>query len=119
MREEINAAILAHSQWKTRLAQAIETGTSEFVPDKVKPDNLCMFGKWFHSLTGADTTNAYYAQVKDLHAKFHAIAAHVLELALAGKKEEAKAAMDSSSEYADISSQLILTLGRWKNESAD
>ena len=119
MREEIVAAILAHGQWKARLITAIETGKSDFTPDNVKVDDKCAFGKWFHSLSGEDLKSPYYNEVKELHAKFHQIAARILDLAITGKKEEAQTAMGPTSEYMEISTQLILTLGRWKNEAKD
>lgn len=116
MKEEINAAIIAHGEWKERLASAIETGKSEFTPDKIMVDNLCVFGKWFHSLTGADTVTEEYSEVKELHATFHKAAAKVLDAALAGKTEEARALIGDGSEYAKISSSLTLALGRWRNK---
>lgn len=115
MKDEINAAILAHGQWKARLISTIESGKSDFTPEKVGVDNLCDFGKWFHSLVGADTTSENYKEVLDLHAEFHKAAAKVLALGLAGKKKEAQDAMDVGSEYSNISSSLILALGRWRN----
>lgn len=119
MREEINAAILAHGKWKARLFEAIESGKSDFTPEKVKPDNLCDFGKWFYTLKGGDATSSHYKEVMELHARFHQIASTVLELALAGKKDEARKAIDISSEYSDISSRLTLTLGMWRNELSE
>jgi len=110
---------LAHGQWKKRLQDVIETGQSTFVPEKVKVDNLCDFGKWFHSLSGDDINSENYKEILTLHAAFHQAAAKVLELGLAGKKEEAKAAIDVNSEYATISSSLILAMGRWRNSVAE
>jgi len=43
--EEITKAIGAHGMWKQRLRQAIDTGKSEFTVERVRPDNLCDFGK--------------------------------------------------------------------------
>jgi methyl-accepting chemotaxis protein len=113
MKAEITAAINAHGAWKERLKTAIETGKSEFTPDTVSPDSNCAFGKWLYSLSGADTQTPNYAEVKELHAKFHKVAADVLKTALDGKKEEAAKKMELQSDYVQTSSSLILAMGRW------
>jgi hypothetical protein len=49
-----------------------------------------------------------------LHADFHKAAADVLELALAGKKEEAHAALARGSHFALLSSKLTTPMMEWK-----
>ena len=44
--QPIDKAIAAHARWKSHLRQAIETGTSEWTVDRVRPDNVCEFGHW-------------------------------------------------------------------------
>ena len=114
MKEELQQAILAHGQWKVRLESAIATGKSEFRPETVKPDNNCVFGKWFYGLPESEKNSKFYAEVKDLHAQFHLAAAKVLELAIAGKPDEAMKLM-TEGEYIRSSAKLILALGRWLN----
>lgn len=115
MKEEIKNAIVAHGAWKERLTNAIETGKSEFSPVIVKTDNNCAFGKWFYSLSIEDKKTEFYQPVKELHAKFHEEAGKILDLAISGKKEEAKKAMDIGSEYLKTSSKLILLLSKWNS----
>ena len=43
---QIDAAIIAHDQWKARLLAAVEAGSSEFQPDQVRADERCAFGQW-------------------------------------------------------------------------
>ena len=112
--DEISKAIGAHAMWKQRLRDAIDTGKSEFSASNVKPDNLCQFGKWLYGLSPTDRTSAHWTTVKDLHAKFHATAGAVLELALQGKRQEAEKAFGLNSPFANASSDLTSAMMRWK-----
>jgi hypothetical protein len=90
-KEEIKKAIGAHGMWKTRLTHAIETGKMDATVDTVRMDNQCAFGKWLYgaSLDTKDKTSPHYEEVRSQHAKFHQVASQVVELALAGKKQQA------------------------------
>lgn len=112
--EQVQKALVAHGAWKVRLAQAIETGSSEFSPAVVRLDDQCALGKWLHgsiapTLQGMDQ----YQSVRTLHAQFHLAAGAVLETALDGRKTEARAAMEPSSDFARRSTQLTLALSAW------
>jgi hypothetical protein len=52
-----------------------------------------------------------------LHRDFHAIAARVLSLALAGKKAEAERSMAVGGEYAAASSALTRAMMEWKEKT--
>ena len=112
---ELDKAISAHARWKIRLREAIDTGKSEWSPEKVRQDNLCDFGKWLYSLSDSEKASGYWKQVQKLHAEFHIVAAKVLQLALEGHKNEAEATMDTSgSEFKLASSKLINMMTEWK-----
>jgi hypothetical protein len=113
LRTQITSAIAAHSQWKQRLNDAIATGKSEYNPTTVRMDNQCSFGKWLYAATTEDRASEHYATVKALHANFHEATGEVLELALAGKKEEAKKATGFGSPYLLTSSRLVNALTKW------
>lgn len=115
IKDEINKAIAAHGMWKQRLRLAIDTTNSEFTVERVRPDNLCEFGKWIYSLSPSDQQSPHWKTVKELHAKFHIAAAHVLELALKGKKKEAETAFTSGSDFARVSSELTSAMMKWKS----
>ena len=115
-KEEIDAALNAHAQWKQRLIDAIATGKSEFKPDVVKADNTCQFGKWLYGLTKADTQSEDYSTIKELHAHFHKVAGEILQSALSGKKEEALKRIDYGGDYGTASGKLVLALQRWKSK---
>jgi len=117
--EEINKAIGAHGMWKQRLRQAIETGKSDFTVERVRPDNLCDFGKWLYSLPAIDQTSAHWKAVRDLHGKFHTEAAHVLGLAVGGLRQEAEKKLDAGSQFIKISSDLTGAMMKWKASLAE
>ena len=117
--EEINKAIGTHGMWKQRLRQAIDTGKSDFTVERVRPDNLCDFGKWLYSLPAIDQTSAHWKTVRELHGKFHTEAAHVLGLAVGGLKQEAEKNLDTGSQFAKLSSDLTGAMMKWKASLAE
>ena len=113
--EHLNRAIAAHAQWKYRLKQAIEAGTSEWTAESVRPDNLCEFGKWLHSASPAETATERWKKIRELHAEFHKEAARILTMALAGRKTEAEAAVALGSHFSRTSADLTLALVSWRD----
>ena len=115
--EEIDKAIAAHGMWKTRLKQAIDTGETDIPVEMIRTDDHCIFGKWLNGPThsAADKLSNHYKTVKQLHAEFHRIAAHVAELAMAGNRKEAEKMIALGGDYASISSKLTAAMKDWKN----
>ncbi|MCA8975574.1 MAG: CZB domain-containing protein [Planctomycetes bacterium] len=112
---QISAAIGAHGLWKGHLLNAISSGKCEHDAAHVEADDRCEFGKWLHQTIDAISKSApHYAQVVELHARFHQEAARILRMVEAGNTDGAKAAMNA--EYTDISGQLVQQLMAWKSE---
>ena len=112
--ERIVHAIAAHAKWKFYLREAIETGTSEWTVDEVRVDNRCEFGMWLQALPPDDRKTEHWENVCRLHAQFHKEAAEVLKLALAGRREEAEAAIAQGSRFAKVSTKLTITMTAWR-----
>jgi hypothetical protein len=112
--ERIVHAIAAHAKWKFYLRQAIEAGTSEWTVAEVRPDNGCEFGAWLLALPPDDRDSKYREEVRRLHAEFHKEAADVLKLALAGRRQEAEAAIAQGSGFAKVSTKLTITMTAWR-----
>ncbi|MBI5288772.1 MAG: CZB domain-containing protein, partial [Chloroflexi bacterium] len=111
--DQVKMALTAHAMWKTRLQRAIETGRSEFDPETVRVDNRCDFGQWMYSSgKNAFPSVSAYEQVRSLHAEFHAQAAHVLGLAIRGKRSDATASVRDDAPFGKISRNLTAELGR-------
>lgn len=113
--EEIGKAITAHGQWKQKLRSAIDTGTSESTPERVRKDNNCSFGKWLHDrIDENDKSSPHYLEAVKLHAKVHVEAASVLKLALAGRTAEALQGVALNSEFSKISGKLTKEMKTWQ-----
>jgi methyl-accepting chemotaxis protein len=116
--DNIVRAIASHATWKYHLRQAIKTGESELTVPLVRVDDECEFGTWLRSLTSAEQLDEHCQVVRDHHRAFHAAAAEVLELALAGRRQEAEAAIAPGSPFAEISKELTLAMMAWKDDLA-
>ncbi len=116
--DALESAIAAHAKWKYRLMEAIDTGRSPWRVGDVRTDHECEFGKWLIALPLSERLSEHAKQVRALHGEFHTLAAAVLELALAGRKEEAAAAMALGSRFAVVSSNLTVTIMAWKEAAS-
>ena len=112
--ERIVHAIAAHAKWKFYLREAIETGKSKWTVAEVQPDDRCEFGTWLLALPPGDRDSQHCEEVCRLHAEFHKEAAEVLQLALAGRREEAEAAIAQGSRFAKASTKLTITMTAWR-----
>ncbi|HLP14740.1 MAG TPA: CZB domain-containing protein [Bacteroidota bacterium] len=115
-KEAIDTALSAHAQWKSRLQNAIDAGSSEFKADVVTRDNACQFGQWLYGLTGDDVKSDDYSKVKNLHTEFHKIAGEILALALSGKKDQALKMLGAGGPYGSATGKLVLALQAWKTK---
>jgi hypothetical protein len=116
--EALDRAVAAHARWKYRLMDAIDTGKSQWRVGDVRADTACEFGQWLSSLPLSQRLSDHSKIVRTLHAEFHGLAAGVLELALAGRKDEAAAAMALGSRFAVVSSNLTMAVLAWKEDPA-
>jgi hypothetical protein len=113
---EIDNAILSHKVWKDRLKQAIETGDLGFPVEVIAVDNLCAFGKWLYgpSLTPSDKNTPAYAEIKQLHADFHRMAARIAQHVASGELIKARKMLRSGEDYELMSIRLASALVGWK-----
>ncbi|MHC5114508.1 MAG: CZB domain-containing protein [Planctomycetota bacterium] len=114
--DNIVRAVAAHAKWKYELRQAIATGTSKWTVPTVRVDDRCEFGTWLRSLPPSEQDDEHWRTVHARHAEFHRAAADVLVLALAGRREEAEAAIAPDSRFAEASKKLTLAMMSWKYE---
>jgi hypothetical protein len=107
----LDVAAQAHGKWISRLSAAIRDGSSEFTPDVVVADNRCDFGRWLYGdfpevLKGTPE----FDEIRHEHAEFHRSAAHVLELAIAGRKDDALRLLAKDGDFMLLSGSLLLKL---------
>jgi len=117
LRLKIAQGVSAHSEWKQRLIEAINTGQSKWSPEVVCKDDQCEFGKWLYSCSAQERSSPHYVTVKSLHAEFHKEAAEVLKYALDNKKQLALDAMKTGSKYLTISTKLTQGMMVWSKEA--
>jgi hypothetical protein len=117
--DQVQAAVLAHGEWKSRLRQAIATGHSDFRVEVVQQDNACAFGKWLYDEGHRSfPSSSDYEDVRRLHAEFHKEGSRVLALAVSGKAEDASKAMGMGLPFSRISAQLVTALTRARAAAA-
>ena len=113
IKETIDEAIYAHSRWKTRLKNMINSGQSDVPLKNIRDPHHCQFGQWLGSSTEAKKSK-YYNEVIKLHVKFHEKAAEVAGLAISGQSESAKHKMEIGSVFSKTSAKLVNILADWK-----
>ncbi len=117
LREFIQKAVVAHHRWKDVLSKAIDTGELPNTVENITRDDQCDFGKMLIGDTyfdDADKASEQYRVCKSLHAKFHQQAGRVAGLATEGKKDEARALMEPSGDYAQATGELVKHLLDWR-----
>lgn len=113
--DQLNAALVAHGEWKFRLAKGIDSGCKGLEPEKIRVDNQCVFGKWLYSeKTEPYRKSSHYETIRRLHAEFHQEAASVVSLCHRGKIAEAKQALEGV--YTERSSRLAEAIRAWLKE---
>ena len=119
LNEEIAKAFGAHGAWKTRIAQAIDSGHSEHEPAVVAADNRCAFGKWLYDspLPGHIRGSEEYKTVVRLHAEFHKAAGSTLAKALGGDQGSARRDLEGGT-YAQAAEALSAAMIRWQRNAA-
>jgi methyl-accepting chemotaxis protein len=116
---ELNKAIKAHSMWKIRLKDAIDSGKAEMSASQVKDSHQCVFGKWLDSLPPSEKALDDYKTIIPLHDKFHLEAGNVLQMALNGQKDKAHEALTNiTGEFMYTSAKLTNAISEWKRKSA-
>jgi hypothetical protein len=114
MKEQIFAALTAHTAWKQRLDQAIDAGIIDPSPSIIAKDNVCVFGKWLYgeSIPISIKQSPEYEDVRQIHAEFHKLTSEIAMLAVVGEKEKAKLSLAEGSEYLRLSDRLRSALLR-------
>ena len=113
--EAIDRALLAHGDWKRRLAQAIDRDGEGLSIQVVKSDDLCEFGLWlYRDLDDSIKSLPIYERARQLHAEFHREAGRVLAMAQSKHRFEAKDAIEPDSQFARLSGALTLVLDKWR-----
>ncbi len=114
MIEFLNKTIVAHVAWKGRLRSAIEGGE---LPDAamIRADDQCDLGKWICKIGTSYQHLPEFQELKSQHARFHRVAADVIEMIEKGDADMAHSELESG-DYAKASMQVIAAIGNLRNK---
>ncbi|WNM25291.1 methyl-accepting chemotaxis protein [Demequina capsici] len=110
---QITKAIGAHGAWKKRLNAAVGAARHNEDVATVGRDDRCAFGRWLHS-GGVTDSAGLLSTAKAQHAAFHRAAADVLRQLDAGRKAEARTALQPGGSFAEASRVLTATMIEWR-----
>lgn len=107
---DLSQAVQAHISWKLRLQNYLDGKSDEALdPMVIGCDDKCELGKWIHG-PGANHFHAleHFHQLREDHARFHYVAANVVQNVQASDHAAAKAILEG--EYPRISRKVVLAL---------
>ncbi|MDX2471858.1 MAG: CZB domain-containing protein [SAR324 cluster bacterium] len=107
---DFTEAIAAHSQWKVKLRMYLENNQGDYTVEEVACDDKCSLGKWIYGDGVAYKNAPAYEPLRNVHADFHVSTSKIIGQIQEGKKDEAKAALESGSPYVDLSLQTIVQI---------
>jgi len=114
---DLQEAIRAHSDWKTKLRGAISS-KSQLDVATIARDDCCMLGKWLHG----ESRPTYGPLVSHKacvakHAAFHKEAAKVASAINRGNYSEAQDMLELGKSYALASNEVVFAIGALKREA--
>lgn len=99
-------ALAAHTDWKTRLWMYVK-GKGELDAAVIRQDDACALGKWIHGQAAQFFGDRDFQALQEEHARFHAVAASVVERVAAGDRAAAEAMIAPSSEFGELSGKVV------------
>ncbi|MFA6310509.1 MAG: CZB domain-containing protein [Sterolibacterium sp.] len=102
----LQSAIRDHHSWRERFEFSITGMPSDRFDFSTAGDHaICPLGKWLlgDGLKFSDCPN--YAELVDIHAKFHGTAAHIVKLIGEGKREAAREILEG--EFSTLSLAIV------------
>jgi hypothetical protein len=108
---DFDVLILAHSNWKRRFHEHLR-GKQELDVESVRQVNLCNMGRW---LCGEGLKYKDQPEYRDLevkHARFHDMAADVLERAVILPENEALKLVGPDSDFERASRECVAAIAK-------
>lgn len=104
---EFDKAIAAHAAWKSKLSKYLAKPDQSLQPAEIAVDDRCELGKWIVGEGKRFAKLPEYASMKSQHARFHKVAADIVQRANAGQKVLEEVALGAKSEFASASSAIV------------
>ena len=83
---EFDQAIAAHASWKSKLSKYLANPDGSLQPTEIAKDDRCELGKWIAGEGKKFANLPEYAIVKSDHARFHKVAAGIVQRANEGQR---------------------------------
>lgn len=109
---DVQSAIVAHSQWKTRLKAYLQKPDGSIDVKLLARSDACALGKWIETEAGRSLGPAELKALRDAHAAFHLAAADVARRATAGAQVQAEVGLGANSPFSKASSEVVQRLTR-------
>jgi methyl-accepting chemotaxis protein len=103
-------AIVAHSQWKMKLASYVSKPDHSLRASEVGSDDKCALGVWLHGEGKKYSSLPEFPKLVSDHAHFHQAASNVIRKADSGQRVTEDIALGANSEFATASSAVVLAL---------
>ena len=117
LRTQVREAIVAHGLWKSRMLEALETGKAAIMAGAAGSDRECPLGRWMQGgMNDAPSALPHLSAVREAHARLHAEAAELLELAGKGSLEEVRARTAAGGSFTRTSVALTRELMAWMQD---
>ncbi len=114
---DLQEAIRAHSDWKTKLRGAISS-KSQLDVSTIARDDCCALGKWLHGESRPTYGPlASHKACVTKHASFHKEAAKVAGAINKGSYGEALEMLELGKAYALASNEVVFAIGALKREA--
>jgi methyl-accepting chemotaxis protein len=114
---DLQEAIRAHSEWKTKLRGAI-TAKSTLDVATISRDDCCLLGKWLHGESSPlyGLLNSHVTCMKK-HALFHQEAAKIATNINAKRFADAQRMLEIGGPYAAASNEVVFAIDALKREA--
>jgi hypothetical protein len=110
IKQDFDSALLKHFAFKAKLRSFLYGNHSEEGP--LRDPNQCILGKWIAERQTGDYAGVDEMKTLDhLHRHMHHLANHLMDLHLAGRRDEAMAGFKEVQELADDMVVLLRTIG--------
>ena len=106
---DFDVLILAHSNWKRRFHEHLR-GKHELDVETVRQVTQCNMGKWLRGEGLPYSNTPEYQDLKLKHARFHEMAADILERAATLSDSEAIKLVDPNSDFERASRQCVAAI---------
>ncbi len=113
---DFDHAIAAHSAWKSKLANYLKKPDRSLRAADIAAENACELGKWIAGEGKQFARLPEYSTVKSEHARFHKVAANVVERAKAGQHVEEEVALGAKSEFGTVSNAVVRAIVALKSK---